>query len=79
MGVCNIHTLLAGLRKDQPTEFFSYICASVFVLYCILYSFQFHYFHVRVQILPKKSQRKRVRQDCIHEMPLKWSMIEKKS
>ena len=35
MGVCSIHKLPAGLRKDQPTVFFTDRICYVFVLFYV--------------------------------------------
>jgi hypothetical protein len=32
MGACNIRTLLAGLRKDQPTDLNTWVCECVCIV-----------------------------------------------
>ena len=41
MGACNIRTLLAGLRKDQPTDLNTWVCECVCIVFVHRICFSF--------------------------------------
>ena len=58
MGVCNIHMLLVGLRKDQPKDFFKrvYVCFVCFVVASSMYVNRESRYNIREKVDTEKRE-----------------------